>query len=140
MSHPPGCQVPPSLCEHLSCLSQRTALPSPGDRVFISMSVCLPWWGFRSHVTSILIIAWPCTMSEMLQFLKNYKENRETIEWRCQRSPLLFTFRIDAGPFSHAQGYTLPSNQHSVSDFHTILGFMVGSKKETVSFFPLGFL
>lgn len=42
MSHPPGWQVPPSLCEHLSCLSQRTALPSPGDRVFISMSVCLP--------------------------------------------------------------------------------------------------
>lgn len=103
---------------------------------------CLsPWLGFRSHVTSILIIALPCTMSEMLQFLSKYKDNKETIEWRCQRSPLFVHFPYRHGSFQPCPSYTLPSNHHSASEipYNTVLrgGIQEGNRRILFSWVPL---
>lgn len=62
----------------------------------IHSHVCLPpWQCFRSHVTSISVTTWPCTMSGMLQLLKKHRRMKTILHGGSEKSTLSLLSTID---------------------------------------------
>lgn len=102
--------------------------------------VSLPGWVLEVMWLSFWSLHCHAQWLKCCSFSANTRTIRKLLNGGVREAHSLFTFRIDAGPFNHAQAtHCLPIIIQPVK-FHTILCFMVGSKKETVAFSSLGFL